>query len=103
MKIRNKLDVLDSPSTEVVKDVGFFDQIIDVVFHVYFYFQVALENPIALLAFIIILIIGLYIGIKQIILYRKRNPWTKNQKKDLKITIVLFVLIVILFYSINKV
>lgn len=81
----------------IEQKVGFLDGVIDVIIRIIFYFQVALQNPVALSIFSLILIVGLYIGIKQVFFHKDRKAWTENQKKDLKITIVLFVLIVILF------
>jgi len=84
----------------VHEKTDFLDQFTSLIIHIYFYFQVALENPLALFIFSIILIIILFVGIRQFYIYRKKTPWTEQNKKDLKIVILLFAVVLGLFYFI---
>ncbi|ADG94724.1 hypothetical protein Arnit_3077 [Arcobacter nitrofigilis DSM 7299] len=86
----------------IERKVDFLDQFTDMVIHIIFYFKVVLENPFALFVFCLILLTGLYFGVKQMILHRNKNPWTVEQKKDLKITIFLGTIIAGIFYFIIK-
>jgi len=86
----------------IERNLNFLDSFIDLILHIIFYFQVVLGNPFALLIFTLILLVGLYVGVKKVILNRNKNPWTAEQKKDLKITIFLFIIIAGLFYFIIR-
>ena len=87
----------------VQEKADFLDQFTDLIIHIYFSFRVVLEKPLALVVFSIIVIIGLSIGIRQVYIYRKKTPWTEQNKKDLKIIILLFAVIVGIFYLVNKI